>query len=151
LTILDYMGLPEHIQRQKQRIKELVAELHRFLGELKSTQHDLRPQKAKEGLKLAQELYMRCLEHLEDDTKLLSEVERLLKAYRPGGIQDFQKSYGNFEQMEKRLDIKLLHLSELIRNQILIFTAQHGYSGYGQDLNPLIGYLNGIEQVVDSE
>ena len=145
------MGLPEHIQRQKQRIKELVAELRKFLDELKSTQHDLRPQKAKEGLKLAQELFIRCREHLDDDAKLLREVEHLLSTYKPGGIQEFQKHYGSFESMERNLDVKLLHLSELIRNQILIFTSPHGYAGYGQNLNPLIEYLYGIEQIVDAQ
>ena len=145
------MSLPEHIQRQKQRLKELVSELRKFLSELENTQHELRPQKSKEGLKLAQELYIRCREHLGDDTKLLREIEHLLSVYKSGDIQKFQKYYGSFEQIERRLDLKLLHLSELIRNQILIFTTPHGYAGYGQDLSPLLEQLQAIEQIVDSE
>ncbi|MBI2652979.1 hypothetical protein HYX00_05935 [Candidatus Woesearchaeota archaeon] len=145
------MGLPEHIQRQKERIKELVAELRKFLDELKSTQHELVPQKAKEGLKLSQELYIRCREHLGDDTKLLREVEHLLSAYKPGGIQEFQKYYGSFEVLEKRKDLALLHSSEVIRNQILIFTAPHGYTGFGQNWVIFYRELEDIERIVDSQ
>ena len=144
------MGLPEHIQRQKQRIKELIAELRRFLDELKSTQYELWPQKAKEGLKLAQELYIRCREHLDDDAKVLREVEHLLRAFKPGGIQEFQKFYGDFEVLEKRLDLALLHSSEVIRNQILIFT-QHGSTGFGQNWDLFYRELRDIEKIVDSQ
>ena len=123
--------------------------MQKFCTELQNTQKEQWYQNAKEGLKLAQELYMRCREYLDDDAKVLREIEHLLGAYKPGGIHEFIKYYGDFEVLERNLDLKLCHFSQVVRNQMLVFTDPNGY--YGADLKALFRNINSIEQILNSQ